>query len=71
MTTKIQYSDQTSRQKVVDANKDKYLVLEENLITGNFLTFEDEKPLENQLAELNENQLSLMDAITDVYMAMP
>jgi len=53
MNIKIQYTDQADRQIKIDANRDKILILDENIQEGNFLTFSDIKPLENQLQDLN------------------
>lgn len=71
MQYKIQYTDQTDRQAKIDANRGKILILDENIQEGNFLTFSDVKPIENQVADLQENQLIIMNAIADLYSALP
>jgi hypothetical protein len=71
MNYKIEYTDLTDRQAKVEANKDKILIEEQNIIEGNFLIFTDVKPLENQIADLQENQLTIMNAIADLYSALP
>lgn len=63
MIIKIQYTDQTDRQNKIDANKDKILIEEQNIIDGNFLIFSDVKPLETQVSELQQDNLILMDAL--------
>lgn len=67
MNTKIQYTDLTDRQTIMDANKDKTLIEEQNIKEGNFLIFSDIKPIENQIGDLQNNQLIIMNAIADVY----
>lgn len=53
MITKIQYTDQASRQAALDANTDKFLTEEANITEGNFLTFTDVKPMESQIQDLS------------------
>lgn len=71
MTTKVQYTDQADRQLKIDANANKILIEEQNLFDGNFLIFTDIKPLENQIADMQDNQLTIMEAIADLYSALP
>lgn len=61
MDYKYQYKDDTERQSILNKNKNKYLIEEQNITEGNFLIFSDIKPLENQLQELNNatNQILL------------
>lgn len=70
MRTKIQYNNLEERQKIIDANQDKILIEEQNIIDGNFLIFTDVKPVEYQLKEQQENQLVIMDAIADIYIKL-
>ena len=65
--TKIQYIDQSDRQAKIDANKGKFLIEEQNITEGNFLIFSDLKPLENQVQESLENQLTTMDVLATFY----
>ncbi len=67
MVNKIQYTDVIDRQSKIDANVDKTLIEEQNITEGNFLIFSDVKPVEQQLAEANDNQLTIMTAIADLY----
>jgi hypothetical protein len=67
---KYQYMDDDDKQSIIDANADKHLVEQQNLIDGNFLIFADSPlqppepgPLETEntalklaLAELAETQ---------------
>ena len=72
MQYKIQYTDSTDRQTKIDSNKDKILIEEQNYLNEeNYLIFSDIKPLENQVKELQDNQLTLMNAIADLYAALP
>ncbi|WP_019849833.1 hypothetical protein [Desulfitobacterium sp. PCE1] len=47
MITKIQYTDQINRQEILDANKDKILIEEQNIVEGNFLVFSDTPNIED------------------------
>lgn len=70
MEIKIQYTDFTDRQTIINNNSDKFLIKDEMLVDGNFLTFSDVKPIENQVADLQDNQLTIMSAIADLYISM-
>ena len=67
MIFKIQYTDTVDRQEKIDANTDKTLIEEQNITEGNFLIFSDVKPIENQLTDAQDNQLTIMDAIATLY----
>lgn len=67
MVFKFQYSNQAEREKILSDNKNNFVVEEQFLFEGNFLIFTDIKPLENQVQELKDNQLTLMSAIADLY----
>ena len=67
MNYKYQYTDSIDRQTIIDSHKDKILIEEQNITEGNFLIFSDIKPLENQLQEQQDNQLTIMDAIATIY----
>ncbi|MEY8001215.1 hypothetical protein AB8U03_13620 [Clostridium sp. Mt-5] len=53
MNYKFQYQNDTDRTTILNNNKDKILIEEQNITEGNFLIFSDVKPLENQLNDLN------------------
>jgi len=55
MEIKIQYEDLTDRATILSSNSDKILIKEEVLFTGNFLTFSDVKPLEDQMNDIKNN----------------
>lgn len=61
MQYKYEYKNDIERKAIIDNNKDKYLIEEQNITEGNFLVFSDIKPLEYQLQELNNatNQILL------------
>ena len=63
MILKIQYTDQASRQAVLDANADKFLIEEANITEGNFLTFTDVKPMETQVSELQAQNAQMLLAL--------
>lgn len=70
MIKKIQYTDVADRQTKIDENIDKTIIEEQNITEGNFLLFSDVKPIENQLQEQQDNQLTIMIAIADLYSAI-
>lgn len=67
MIIKVQYSDHADRQSKLDANKDKFLVEEQNITEGNFLVFSDAKSIEEQVVQLQKDNLILMDALAMTY----
>lgn len=70
MQYKIQYTNEIDRQLKIDANKDKVLIEEQNITEGNFLIFSNTKPLEIQIADLQQDNLILMDALATIYEAI-
>lgn len=70
MLIKIQYANESERNRIIELNLDKFLVEEQNIVEGNFFIFSDVKPLENQVADLQDNQLTIMNAIADLYNTM-
>lgn len=62
MIIKIEYITNEDRQNILESNKDKYLVEEQNVIEGNFLIFNSEKPLIEQITSL-ENELTMTNAL--------
>lgn len=71
MNYKFQYTTDEEKTTILNNNKDKILIEEQNITEGNFLIFSDVKPVENQISELQDNQLILMNAIADLYAALP
>lgn len=67
MQYKFQYQNDTDRINIINQNKDKILIEEQNITEGNFLIFSDIKPIDNQLNDLQNNQLNIMTAIADIY----
>jgi hypothetical protein len=67
LLTKIQYSDTIDRQAKIDTNKGKFLIEEQNITEGNFLIFSDTPRVEEQVAQLKQDNLTLMDAIAQMY----
>lgn len=66
MITKVEYTNQTDRQIIIDANTDKYLI--EDAIYGTttkeyFLIFADIKPIEQEIVELKEEIITANGAI--------
>lgn len=64
---KIQYTNQTDRQTIIEANVDKILIEEQNITEGNFLIFSDTPRLEEQVVQLKEDNLILMDVLATMY----
>ncbi len=71
MTYKYQYTTEEDKLKILNSNKDKILIEDQNITEGKFLIFSDVKPLENQVKDLQDNQLTIMNAIADLYAALP
>lgn len=63
MIYNFQYTDQVNRQSVIDANKDKTLIEEDNIAGGNFLIFTDVKPLDAQVSELQSQNAQMILAL--------
>ena len=67
MTYKIEYISEKERLELINLHKDKFLIQEEILIEGNFLTFSDEEPplpIEKQLEKSlynNTNKISILE----------
>jgi len=55
MELKIQYTNDTDKQTIINANSDKFLIKDEALICGKFLTFSDIKPIENIMNDIKNN----------------
>lgn len=77
MITKLQYSDSSERQRIIDENSDKVLIEEQNIIDGNFLIFTDERPiteevkqLKSKLQQAEADNLTSLKAIADLYEMM-
>lgn len=67
MVTRIQYIDQKDRQNILENNKDKVLIQEDNIIEGNFLIFSDTPRIEEQITSIKNDNIILMDAIATLY----
>lgn len=63
MEVKVQYNTDTDRQNVLDANKDKFLIEEQNITEGNFLIFTDEKPITQEITDLKAQLQTSQEAI--------
>lgn len=59
----MQYNTDTDRQNVLDANKDKFLIEEQNITEGNFLIFTDEKPITQEITDLKAQLQTSQEAI--------
>lgn len=55
MLYKKEYVTPEERQALIDQNKDKTLIEEQNILEGNFLIFSDIPPVENQLKDIKNN----------------
>lgn len=60
------YTDTNEREAILNKQKDKYLIEERNIMTGNFLVFSDVKPLEIELSEVKDdvNDVAELTTIT-------
>ena len=55
MKYKYQFTDDTSKQSIIDTHSDKYLIEEDHHIDGNYLIFSDIKPIDVQLQDIQNN----------------
>lgn len=70
MIFKFEYTSNSERENIIQTKKAEGLTLieEQNILSGNFLIFENDVPVTNpELTALQENQLVLMDAIATLY----
>lgn len=67
MTYKFQYNTPEERQSIIDAHADLIRIEEDNITEGNFLIFSDTKRTENIIKDELDNQLTIMEAIADLY----
>lgn len=67
MIIKIQYQNETDRDGIIALNTDKSLIEEQNITEGNFLIFTDTPRVEEQVAQLKEDNLILMDVLATLY----
>jgi len=68
MIFRIQYTDQADRQVKINANLGKFLIEEDNITEGNFLTFSDVKPIEVVLEILTDKVSTNQSAIDYILM---
>ena len=54
MRKTITYSTPEERETIIQENQDLILVEEHNLVTGNFLVFEDERKKPSSIEEVND-----------------
>lgn len=78
MEYKIQYTDDTDRQGVLDANVNKTLIGEQNIyedgVKNNYLVFVDKLPpvtsIEPTNQEINDNQMIIMEVLANMTEAL-
>jgi hypothetical protein len=63
----FEYTNETERADILSNNSSKILIEEQNLLSGNFLIFSDEPRIEEQVAQLKNDNLILMDALATVF----
>ncbi len=66
MEYRFQYSDETERASILSENKDKQLIEDQMLISGNFLIFADPSPTDLEIAELKRQNADLMVAMAEL-----
>ena len=64
----FEYTNGEVRESIIQSNKDKYLIEERNIMTGNFLVFSDVKPLEIELSEVKDDVNDVAELTTIVAM---
>lgn len=67
MVIKIQYENQVDRQNIINSNKDKILIEEQNIRDGNFLIFVDEEPVEKKISNLQNDNLIVFEVLATIY----
>lgn len=67
MIKKIQYTTSDERQTIINQNKDLFLVEEQNISEGNYLIFDDARPVQYQLRSIEE--ITIQSAINAEYVA--
>lgn len=55
MVYKFQYTDNVQREKIINDNTNLFLKEDSITLDGNFLTFADTSPLEDQLLDIKNN----------------
>jgi hypothetical protein len=55
MKYEYQFTNNTEKQNIINAHKDKYLIEEDHHIDGNYLIFSDIKPIDAQLQNIQNN----------------
>lgn len=53
----FEFNNEEEREKIIQENKDKYLIEVNYLLTGNSLVFTTEKTVEHRLVELESSQI--------------
>lgn len=67
MIIKVQYENQVDRQNIIDSNKDKILIEEQNIKDGNFLIFTDEETMEMKVSNLQNDNLIVFEVLATIY----
>ncbi len=67
MIKKIQYTTSDERQTIIDQNKELFLIEEQNISDGNFLIFDESRPIQYQLRTIEE--ITMQSAINTEYVA--
>lgn len=63
MRLKVQYKSLEQREELLEEYKGMYLIMEENIVEGNFLVFTTEKPL---IVEVDQLRDDLQSAVLEL-----
>ena len=67
----VNFTDEADRQRLEIENANMFLIEIRYGTTENTIIFSDTKPIETQLKEQADNQLTIMEALADIYLALP
>lgn len=67
MIFKKQYTNEEDKLTIIEENKDKTLIEEQNIMEGNFLIFSDTRPLEDIVNQLQQDSLTTFDVLATIY----
>lgn len=69
MNLKFEYATEEERDRLIEENKSLYLIEDQILLSGKFLIFTDEKPIELEIKELKQ-KTELQDSAMQELMFM-
>lgn len=68
MLLKIEYHSEEEREAILQENSRKYLIEEQNIVSGNFLIFSDEPLIKKIYTHVPEEEFESLKSVTDILM---